>query len=813
MTRSRRLLQTVSALALVAVPVNALAQEQKVEVQQVADATEVAEAGIIDDIIVYAQRRGQKASDVPLALSVLTGDDLLKTDQLQTTNDVVQFVPNAQAFQPHGPSRARWFVRGIGTNNTGNNTINPLGIYYDDVYIASIANQGYPLFDIERVEVLNGPQGTLWGKNSNAGAINFVSRSPEFTRNGYAKFGLGSYSEKLFEGAVGGPVVEDKVAARGAFYFNDWKGWQKNKYFNGEHHPGGRDVAARFQLLFKPAEELSIQLNAHGRNFSGPQQGTNYVRSTVTTNSTAAWRSVYPTGFPTGDTDETTSNDLRPEELEARGTNAKIVWDGKGFTVTSITAYEDNSQELETGSAPIPTTSPFYNNGIPFSQTYTQSDSWQVSEELRIVSNDDSPLTWLAGLYAFKGVLDNRVVLANYVRGNPGSAASTGNAWGTGPQFTDSLYRQETKNYAGFGNLGYTFTENFKVNGGVRWSKEESSFDWTYGAANITGTQATFIGNLPQVGYQNYAPRDLVFTERATQDTDAWTYDITPEYIFNDQFRTYFRFAHGVLPGGYTNTGNVLIPAGSTGTLSLPLSATGSRPAAIRVNQIYVMSPEKIDSYEVGFKTNFFERRVSLDLTGFYYDYTNLVVNVPTQIDPLPANATVLFRNAGAAEIKGLEARLNATPFAGFHLSASAGYLDAEYTKDFGNTATILGARPPRTSKYTASFNASYTHALPGGGSLSYGVDGNWRSKFYFYPTIASQITSPDPLLAQKAYALFNGRVGWTVNDEDTLSFDLSVSNLFDKTYKNHALPIASGYSNQLYGKPRTFLASATARF
>lgn len=812
MIRSRRLLHSVSALALVAIPATVSAAEGREQPVQVADATEVADVGTIEDIIVYAQRRGERASDVPLALSVLTGDDLLKTEQIKTTNDVLQFVPNAQALQPHGPSRARWFVRGIGTNNTGNNTVNPLGIYYDDVYIADIANQGYPVFDLERVEVLNGPQGTLWGKNSNAGAVNYVSKAPGFDTDGYARLGIGSFNEKQLEAAVGGPVAGDKVAARAAFYYDDWDGWQKNTYTGG-HHPGGHDVAGRVQVLFKPTETLSIQLNAHGRDFSGAQQGYHYEPSTVTTTQTAAWKSVYTGGFSVGDRDETYWSDTTPETLKARGTNARIVWDGPGFSVTSITGYEDNKQQVEVGAAPIPASSPYFNNGIPFAQSLTDYDSWQASEELRVTSTDDGPLTWLAGLYAFKGVLDNRTVQAYYVRGNPGAATSTANAWGAGPQFTDSAYRQETRNVAGFGNVGYKFTDALKLSGGLRWSRETSHFDWDYSAANIAGTQASFIATLPQVNYWTYAPRDLVFTERASQKTHAWTYDVTPEYIVNDQFRTYFRYAHGVLPGGYTNTGNVLLPSTSTGTLTLPLTATGVKPASVRVNQIYVLNPEKIDAYELGLKSNFFDKRLSIDLTGFYYDYKNLVVNIPTQVDPLPNNATVLFRNAGAAEIKGVELRFNAAPFAGFHLSGSAGILDSEYTEDFGQTATILGARTPRTSKYTASFVASYTHGLPGGGSLTYGVDGNWRSRYYFYPTIASQITSPDPLLSQGAFALFNAHIGWSVNEADTLGFELSVNNLTDKVYKNHALPITSGYSTQLYGKPRSVLASVTARF
>ncbi|WP_165611228.1 TonB-dependent receptor [Sphingomonas jatrophae] len=764
------------------------------------------------EIIVEAQRRSERASEVPLALSVLGSETLLASDQIRTTNDVLQFVPNAQAAQPHGPSRARWFIRGIGTNNTGNNTINPVGIYYDDVYISDISNQGYPVFDLERVEVLNGPQGTLWGKNSNAGAINYVSKKPTFEGEGYAQLEYGSYSEKRLEAAFGGPLLGDKIAGRAAFYYNDWDSWQKNRY-TGRRHPGATEVAGRVQLLLKPSETLSILLNAHARDYSGPQQGTNFSPSTVTTNTTAAFRSIFPNGYARGRRNETFTPDIEPEEIKARGTNAKLTWDGEVATITSITAYEQNKLEQDTGAGvAIPQNSRFYGSGGPYQLNAITGRSWQVSEELRIASAGETRFTWLAGLYAFKGVLENDSVTANYVRGDPGSATSTSNAWGAGPQFTDSSYKHRIENLAFFGNLGYRISDAIRISGGARWSTEKSRFDWLYGAANIAGTGATFIPNLPQVNIELYRPRDLIFAEQARQKTNAWTYDITPEYILSPQARAYFRYAHGVLPGGYTSTGNVLIPSTSTGTVDLPLAATGVRPATLRANQIFVLNPEKIDAYEIGLKTNLFNRRLAVDLSAFWYDYANLVVNVPTQIDPLPNNAIVLFRNAGAAEIKGVELRVNAAPLRGLSISGSFGYLDAEYTKDFGQTATILGARPPRTSKFTASASASYTHDLPKG-SLTFLVDANWRSKFFFYPTIASQITAYDPVLSQGAYALANARISWSVDDSDRLAFAVSVQNITDKTYQTHAQPITSGFSNQIYGRPRSFLASVVGRF
>lgn len=817
MSISRRFF-TASLIALSTAPIAAWASDAAIDAPVAnppappAGADEAAAGTGVAEIVVNAQRRSERASDVPLALSVLTGNDVLTRGQIKTTNDVLQFVPNAQALQPHGPSRARWFVRGIGTNNTGNNTINPLGIYYDDVYISDVSNQGYPLFDIERVEVLNGPQGTLWGKNSNAGAIDFVSRGPSFDPSGFARVEYGSFNDKRLEAAVGGPLVGDKIAARAAVYYNDWNGWQKNRYL-GKHHPGGTEFATRFQIQFKPTDNLSILLNAHTRDYSGPQMGTNYSPSKVTTNTTAAWRSVYVDGYPTGDRYETYSPDTEPETLKARGTHAKINWEGDFATVTSITAYEENTLVQDTGAASIPVNSPFYTNGGPFLLSHVDAESWQVSEELRITSPSGQRFTWLGGLYAFKGSIKNRAVTANYVRGNPGSATNTSNAWGAGPQYTDTYYKQDTENLALFGNLGYKFSDAFQISGGVRWSTEKSKFDWEYSAANIVGTQATFIPNLPQTNIEDYAARDLIFADQKSQKTNAWTYDITPEYIFSKQARVYFRYAHGVLPGGYTSTGIVTIPSDSTGTISVPLQATGQAPATLRANQIYVLKPEKINAYELGLKTAWFDRRLTLDLTGFWYDYTNLVVNVPTQIDPLPANATVLFRNAGAARIKGLELRFDAAPLKGFNINGSFGYLDAKYTKDFGETPTILGARPPRTSKFTANLAASYTYGLSSGGNLTASVDGNWRSKFYFYPTIASQITSPDPVLAQKAFGVANARLAWSVDEGDHLNLSVSVQNFTNTKYKTHALPISSGYSNQIYGRPRSFLISGVARF
>jgi len=778
-----------------------------------AEATGVNEAGSrakqgkeLGKVLVTAQRREQKASEVPLALSVVGGDQLKNAPQVVRTNDVVQFVPNAHAAQPHGPSRARWFVRGIGTNNTGNNTINPIGIYYDDVYFANISSIGFPLFDLDHVEVLNGPQGTLWGKNSNGGAINFVSKAPTFKNEGRIRLGFGSDEEKLVEGAVNGALYSDVVAGRFAFYSDDVEGWISNPVTH-EDFASNKEVATRSQVLIKPDDALSITLNFHTRDFTGETQGSHYQHSeksplplTGGTVTQQAFRSVYPTGYLETDADETYQVGSRPEEIEAKGGSIKVAWDNSIGTLTSITAYEDNTYTSYDGSAAIPQNSAYYNAGAPFGLGYGLSESKQVSEELRLTSRGDQQLTWLGGLYAFKGELDNRNVTANYIRGT--NTSDTGNAWGTGPQFTDTQYLQKSDSYAAFGNLGYAFNDSFKVSGGVRWSHEEISIDWDYSAANVAPAAqaaANFITNLPQTQFWLYQRRDLVFVDDDSQESNSWTYDVTPEYRINDNLRTYLRYAHGVLPGGYTNTGYIAIPGTTTNA---------------KANQLFALDEEEIDAWETGLKTNWFDQKLTADVTAFYYDYENLVVNVPTSLDPAnPTVNTVLFRNAGAARIKGLELRSEALPADGWRVGGTIGILRTEYTEDTGNTATILGAQAPRSPKATASIFSSYEQILPLGGSLVYAIDGKWSDKYYYYPTISSQKHDPDPLLAQESFAVFNGHITWHVDDNDRLALQLSVLNLFDEEYTNHGLPISNGSGQRLAGRPRSYLISVNAGF
>ncbi|HSC79115.1 MAG TPA: TonB-dependent receptor, partial [Chitinolyticbacter sp.] len=216
-------------------------------------------------VVVTAQKREESVQEVPAPISVLSGDKI-RDDSLQSANEVTRYIPNASAGTTDGHGRPRWWIRGLGTGDQGANTVSPVGIYVDDVYIANLSASGFPLFDQERVEVLRGPQGTLWGKNTTAGAINFISRRPTFTPEGYFKVDVGDYANRVVEGAVSDALVDERLAARVAVRHQGRDGYVEN--LNDGNDKGAlEDDAARVQFAARLSDTLDANLNLHARSY------------------------------------------------------------------------------------------------------------------------------------------------------------------------------------------------------------------------------------------------------------------------------------------------------------------------------------------------------------------------------------------------------------------------------------------------------------------------------------------------------------------------------------------------------------------
>ena len=221
------------------------------------------------DIVVTALRREQRLQDVPTAVTALSADVFTKGGLGRSANTVLTLVPNASAgTQQHG--RPRWWIRGVGAGQQQLDLANPVGFYLDDVYISNASATGLPLFDLERVEVLRGPQGTLWGKNTTGGAINVISKKPSLTAHdddNYVRLDYGSYDEKLAEAGVGVVVVPDLLAARVSAHFDD-RGGRFTNLFTGDKANAVRDTVLRGQLLFAPVSNFQALLSVHYRDYS-----------------------------------------------------------------------------------------------------------------------------------------------------------------------------------------------------------------------------------------------------------------------------------------------------------------------------------------------------------------------------------------------------------------------------------------------------------------------------------------------------------------------------------------------------------------
>jgi iron complex outermembrane receptor protein len=329
------------ATALLCAPAHALAAETATADAAAADVAADSAVDGGEEILVSARRRSESLQDVPVAITSIGGEAIGRLESIRTANDITSIVPNASAAATDGRTRPRWFLRGVGTNDTGANTVSPIGIYNDDVYLNNVYLQGFPLFDIDHVEVLRGPQGTLWGKNTTGGAVSIVSRRPQVDKTeGWFKAGYGSYSSVLLQGALNVPIVTDRLAVRVSASHDQRDGYTLNLY-DGRKRGAYKDDALRGQLLFKATETLDLNLNLHGRRLRGDKRVSNYFPDLQQTG-------PYNNGYvdPPGRDRIDIADNNAVENLDSFGSSLTANLELGDYTLTSITAYEEGQRLL-----------------------------------------------------------------------------------------------------------------------------------------------------------------------------------------------------------------------------------------------------------------------------------------------------------------------------------------------------------------------------------------------------------------------------------------------------------------------------------
>lgn len=710
------------------------------------------ETQALPTVTVTAQKREESLQDVAAAISAVSGDEIARTGGGFTAGKALQNVPNAIAPEFAGNQRPRWYIRGMGSGDMASTTVYPVGIYVDDTYISPHIATGGPLYDLERVEILRGPQGTLWGKNTTGGAINFVSRKPAFEEgNGYFKLDAGNYAARQYEGAYGGTLVEDRLAARVAFVDQSKDGQLKN-IVDGHTVGDVHDQAVRAQILAQLSENLQATLQLRARDYEG--QGI----------ATRAWGSG-PGGStlfgpaPALKDDEAAFTGKGEDRIRHNGVQLNLEWALGELTLNSITAF-DVIEEKAQGP----------NMGIyEFGRSYADDQWKQVSQELRLSSPKNQPVSWIVGTHLFHETLDSATssAILPTAYNAPFGVAS----------YARTDLEQTTTSYALFGSSTWQATDDLSLTLGLRWTRETKDID----LQRVAAPDANGVAFGPGDWWKNYTGTLATVAQQDEKRTwNKLTYDFTPEYQLNDNARVYFRYAKGFRSGGFN--GGATVQAETS-----------------------VVAPENVDAYELGIKSEWFDERLIANANVFYYDYADIQVN-----DVQVSNGQVvsLLTNSGQGVIRGAEFELQALPLRNLQLNASLGLLHTEL-KDFTSGGDDLsGNRIARSPSRTLAVGASYRIPLAGGDALT--LDNSWRyqSRIYFLPT-----AQEDHSVSQGGYTLGNASATYHFGGNLDLDVSAYVNNLTDKRYKTDSVPLPFDIAWDARGDRRTYGLSVTSHF
>lgn len=723
----------------------------------------------VETVIVTANRRAQDIQKVPATITAISAETIAR-QHLDSAADIAAFAPNALGYNFDGRLRPRYYIRGVGNGNVANNAVGAVALYADDVYLNSLALQGFPLFDQAQVAVLNGPQGTLWGKNATAGAIQFTSLRPTFRNDGHAQVDFGNYGQKRGELVLNTPIISKTLATRLSVRYEDSDGWARNLQSNKRVGNFG-DFATRFQTLWRPSDRLEFLLNLHVRDM----QGTNVPYYS------APGTSVY-SPLKTGSRDLTNTNVNGRQALVSEGVSLHTTWHpGAGLAFTSITAFE-NAQRRQSGDGDY--------TPQEFSRAYDKLHPTQVSQEFRLASDAHKRISWIAGAYYFHENLNDSYATTTLPPGAVTTPAIIGQ-----PGFAATNYTQTTDSFALFGNTTIHVTKWFQITGGVRWTHDYLHLDLESRQAqspvSFSANPANWwsAGNVtsPLVGIDSY---------HGGRSWSNVSYEVEPQILLDKNQMVYVRIADGYRSGLF-DTQVTPNPVNRGGT---PLQKAAP------------VNPETLSSYEGGYKGSWFDKRLTLSADGFYSKYDNIQVSW-TATDAATKSTIISLTNAASGISYGGEVAFQARPLDDLTVSGNVGILRTKFT-DFTAPASATGATDltgnefARAPHQTANISVDY-HFRTRIGDGSVGTHWNYTGHyFYLVSNEKASALQQSPVWLGDVHASFRpGNSRWELSG--------IVTNITGNRYLVQVLPYSatSQTFTYQYSAPRMFLLSARVDF
>ena len=750
-----------------------------------------AEPSARDEIIVTARQRAENVQTIPVAVSVVD-NALLENSYTVNTQQLTQHVPTLY-YNSANPRNTAYTIRGLGSNtlsiSAANDGIEPgVGFYVDQVYHGRPATGAFDFTDIERVEVLRGPQGTLFGKNTTAGAIHIISRLPTFTPESNVEVSAGENDYLQAKGSVSGPFG-DNVAGRLSAQFVERDGLLHN-VVTGEKLNELGNYAVRTQLLVRPNDRLDLRLIADVSDLDAACCTQGYLRVGQSLRSPARQFPALAAGL--GYAPPSTNVYDRLSDIDADlsintqdgGVSAIADWDFGPTTLTSVTAWRywkwDVMNDRDYTGIPIQMV-----QRIPSRQD-------QYSQELRLASNSDGPFDYVGGLYFFTQEISGTPI-STY--GPEAAYWLLNQANFTVPIPRDLLdgYSQtgtsdfEMQSYAVFGEVNYAFTERLTGTLGLRYTEEDK--EGTYatqvsGGADLTGLPFATAAELLRAKLSIFRPQSYT----AADDDGSFSGRANVAYAFTKNLFGYVSYAHGYKSGGLNMSG-------------LPLDALNQPTLATAV-----IEDETHSTYELGLKSTVLDGRATVNLAAYHTVVENYQSNVVSSLETAAIRSYP--SNIPEVQVQGVEVDFAARLFEGFTLRTSVAYADGENTdypagpcplelQTAGTVACNLTGVPlAGLSELSGSLGFDYERTM-GDGELALHWVTNARDG-YNSDTSGSQYTVIYGFSVTNASIGYRFGRGWEV--------DVFARNLFDEEYIT-ALTIQTGNSGLILGQagePRT---------
>ncbi len=763
-----RLLASASLFGL---PTAGLAQTQSVTNEAVPE--DAAEAG--SEIIVTANKRAQNIQDVPLAITALTGDTL-RDNNISEARDLFQRIPNISVASNASAGQLQLSIRGINFLSFSPISVQPVLAFVDDVVINSPQSSGLYAFDLDRVEVLRGPQNTLYGRNTTGGAVNFVTRKPRIGEeaNGYFDISYGRFESINVNAAIGAPIGE-KVAFRLAVQSLHTKGPWRN-ITTGDRQGDRDQTLLRGQLLLEPSEDLNIRLDIHGGKSSGGQRGFKghglYEDSAsltpcadINTDSLSS-RCVDFFDNPTISTPEVIQSDLRNDrdDIKALGGSITILKDFANASLTSITAYESNTFDHWEDSDSIP---------IAFVNFRQHAKTRQWSQELRLASPDEGRFKWMIGGFGFweNVEFETAVPIALF---DPAAAFSDSNK-----------VNHDTEAYSAFVQADYELTNELTISGGLRYVHEKKS-----GLANYqfaVGLDALDINNADAFRFDALRAFRLPGSEITApfgKSWNMWGGKLALQYKPNSDLLAYAHVARGAKGGQFTDSPDAI---GNGGFFT---------PA----------EPETVVSYEMGLKSELMDRRLIANIALFYNDYNDQQQQI-SYTNAL-GNVVSTVVNVARSETYGAELDMQLSPGGGWSIDGSVAWLKTKTKADSlaaltgGSLAVPIGRSLTNAPEWTLGGGIRKEWEFRDGSKLSAGVDGHYTGSrnFDLLERAVDQVYVTDP-----SFVLLNATATFEFGEDRRYRISAWGKNLTNDLYFQNLQEFAIGTSIGFVGDPRTY--------